>query len=200
MLEKKTNKPVRDKALWDEALKESPVIAAVRSEETLESALASPVRLVYLLFGNPMNLERMIAAARSRKKLLLVNADLLQGFSRDAYAVEYLAHCDASGIISTHHGTLQAARTHGLITVLRTFMIDSAAVEGAKRFLAHFQPDAVELLPAIAAPVVLDSIREAHPTLKVIAGGLISDLKQVESLVQAGVDAVSLSRPGLWVV
>jgi glycerol uptake operon antiterminator len=199
-LEKKVNKPLRDKALWDEALKNSSIIAAVRSEETLESALDSPVRLVYLLFGNPMNLAQMIAATVARKKLLLVNADLLQGFSRDAFAVEYLAHLGVSGVISTHHGTLQTARTYGLITVLRTFMIDSAAVEGARRFLANFQPDAVELLPAIAAPLVIDRFRESHPSLKVIAGGLISNLMQVDALVKAGVDAVSLSRPELWVL
>jgi glycerol uptake operon antiterminator len=199
-LEKKVNKPLRDKALWDETLKNSSIIAAVRSEETLDSALTSPVRLVYLLFGNPMNLAQMISAALARQKLLLVNADLLQGFSRDAFAVEYLAHLGVSGVISTHHGTLQAARTHGLITVLRTFMIDSAAVEGARRFLANFQPDAVELLPAIAAPLVIDRFRESHPALKVIAGGLISNLMQVDQLVKAGVDAVSLSRPELWVL
>jgi glycerol uptake operon antiterminator len=199
-LEKKINKPLRDKALWDETLKNSSIIAAVRSENTLESALASPVRLVYLLFGNPMNLAQMISAALAREKLLLVNADLLQGFSRDAFAVEYLAHLGVSGVISTHHGTLQAARAHGLITVLRTFMIDSAAVEGARRFLANFQPDAVELLPAIAAPLVIDRFRESHPALKVIAGGLISNLMQVDQLVKAGVDAVSLSRPELWVL
>lgn len=199
-MEKKINKPLRDKALWDETLKNSSIIAAVRSENTLESALASPVRLVYLLFGNPMNLAQMISAALAREKLLLVNADLLQGFSRDAFAVEYLAHLGVSGVISTHHGTLQAARAHGLITVLRTFMIDSAAVEGARRFLANFQPDAVELLPAIAAPLVIDRFRESHPALKVIAGGLISNLMQVDQLVKAGVDAVSLSRPELWVL
>jgi glycerol uptake operon antiterminator len=73
-------------------------------------------------------------------------------------------------------------------------------VEGARRFLANFQPDAVELLPAIAAPLVIDRFRESHPALKVIAGGLISNLMQVDQLVKAGVDAVSLSRPELWVL
>lgn len=190
----------RDKARWDEILKESSIIAAVRSEETLKSALASPVRLIYLLFGNPMNLAEMIAAVRGCGKLPLVNADLLQGFSRDAFAVEYLAKAGAAGIISTHHETLRAARANGLITVLRTFTIDSAAVEAGRRFLVHFQPDAIELLPAIAAPLVMDRIRDSHPALQIMAGGLVSDLMQVEKLVQAGVDAVSLSDPELWIV
>lgn len=190
----------RDKALWDEIVRDSRIIAAVRGSETLEQALDSPVRIVYLLFGNPMNIADAIAAVRARGKLPLVNADLLQGFSRDALAVEYLAHCGAGGIISTHHETLRAARARGLITVLRTFVIDSAAVEAGRRFLANFQPDVIELLPAIAAPLVLERIRAAHPALFVVAGGLLSDLRQVDDLIKAGVDAVSLSDPALWIL
>lgn len=187
-----------DKPLWDAIVRESRIIAAVRSMETLNQALDSPVRIVYLLFGNPMNIAGAIASVRKRGKLPLVNADLLQGFSRDASAVEYLAHCGAAGIISTHHETLRAARARGLITVLRTFVIDSAAVDAGQRFLANFQPDVIELLPAIAAPLVIERIRAAHPGLFVIAGGLLSDLHQVDDLIKAGVDAVSLSDPALW--
>ena len=78
----KPEKPAapRDKQLWDETVQESRIIAAVRSTETLEQALRSPVRIVYLLFGNPMNIAGMIASVRERGKLPLVNADLLQGF------------------------------------------------------------------------------------------------------------------------
>lgn len=189
-----------DRSLWDEIVRESRIIAAVRSMEMLERALNSPVRIVYLLFGSPMNIASMITSVRERGKLPLVNADLLQGFSRDASAVEYLAHCGAAGIISTHHETLRAARARGLITVLRTFVIDSAAVEAGQRFLANFQPDVIELLPAIAAPLVLERIRAVHPDLFVIAGGLLSDLRQVDELVKAGVNAVSLSDPALWIL
>jgi glycerol uptake operon antiterminator len=188
------------KHLWHEMLSQTRIIAAVRSPEGLERALASPVRIVYLLFGSPMNIASMVGAVRGRGKLPLVNADLLQGFSRDAHAVEYLASCGTAGIISTSHETLRAARAQELITVLRSFMIDSASVDSGRRFLTHFQPDAVELLPAIAAPLVLDRIREGHPSLHVIAGGLVTTLKQVEGLIHAGVDAVSISDPGLWVI
>lgn len=192
--------PAREKHRWDEILGDTRIIAAVRSTASLERALASPVRIVYLLFGNPMNIAGMVAAVRERGKLPLVNADLLQGFSRDAYAVEYLASCGTGGIISTSHETLRAARAQELVTVLRTFMIDSASVDSGRRFLSNFQPDAIELLPAIAAPLVVDRIREGHPGLHVIAGGLVTTLKQVETLVAAKVDAVSLSDPDLWVI
>jgi glycerol uptake operon antiterminator len=190
----------RTKHHWDEILGQTRIIAAVRSSEALERALASPVRIVYLLFGNPMNIAAMVKAVRDCGKLPLVNADLLQGFSRDAFAVEYLANCGTGGIISTSHETLRAARAQELITVLRTFMIDSASVDSGRRFLVHFQPDAIELLPAIAAPLVINRIREGYPDLHVIAGGLVTNLKQVEALVEAKIDAVSLSDPQLWVI
>jgi glycerol uptake operon antiterminator len=190
----------RRKHHWDEVLSQTRIIAAVRNEETLACALASPIKIVYLLFGNPMTIANMVKAVQDCGKLPLVNADLLQGFSRDSFAVEYLAHCGTAGIISTNHETLRAARAQELVTVLRTFMIDSASVDSGRRFLAHFQPDAVELLPAIAAPLVIDRIREGHPDLHVIAGGLVTNLKQVEALVAAKIDAVSLSDPQLWIV
>jgi glycerol uptake operon antiterminator len=188
------------KRQWDEVLSQTKIIAAVRSPSTLASALASPIKIVYLLFGNPMTIAEMIKSAEDCGKLTLVNADLLQGFSRDAFAVEYLAHCGVAGIISTNHETLRAARAQGLLTVLRTFMIDSASVDSGRRFLAHFQPDAVELLPAIAAPLVIERIREDYPELHVIAGGLVTNLKLVEALIEAKIDAVSASDPQLWVV
>ena len=176
------------------------MLPPVTGTESMASALASPINIVYLLFGNPMNVADLVKAIRDRGKFPLVNTDLLQVFSRDAFAVEYLAHCGTAGIISTNHETLRAARTQGLVTVLRSFMIDSASVESGRRFLHNFQPDAVELLPAIAAPLVLGRIRESYPELHVIAGGLITNLKQVEAVVNAGIDAVSLSDPNLWVI
>ena len=193
-------KAAREKHCWDEFLRETRIIAAVRNAEVLQSALDSPVRIVYLLFGNPMNIGPMLKSVRDHGKLPLVNADLLQGISRDAHAVEYLASCGTAGIISTNHETLRSARAQELVTVLRTFIIDSAAVESGRRFLMNFQPDAIELLPAIAAPLVIDRIRESHPQLHVIAGGLVTTLKQVERLIDAKVDAVSLSDPNLWLI
>lgn len=185
---------------WFNALGSSKIVAAVRGSDTLQQALESPVKIVYLLFGGPLNIAEMTAAIRQHGKLPLVNLDLLQGFSRDAYAVEYLAQSGAAGIISTHMESLRSARSYGLITVLRTFMIDSAAVAASRRSLDRFAPDAVELLPAIAAPLVLDRIREGRAKLPIIAGGLVTDLKQAERLVTAGIDAVSLSDPKLWIV
>ena len=188
----------RKKPQWDEILRESHLIAAVRDKDGLQRALISPLKIVYLLFGNPMNITGMLSSVCAEGKLPLVNADLLQGFSRDAYAVEFLANSGTAGIISTHHETLRAAHSMELITVLRTFMIDSAAVDASRRFLAHFHPDAIELLPAVAAPLVLEHVRKDHPDLQVIAGGLVHDWMTVEGLISAGVDAISISNASFW--
>ena len=103
-------------------------------------------------------------------------------------------------IISTHQDVHRAARRHGLITVQSTFALDSAAVEAGLRAIQNCQPDAVEMLPAVAAPRVAPRIRQAQPHLRIVAGGRIANFKEIEDLLAAGIDAVSVSDPQLWVV
>ena len=65
--------------------------------------------------------------------------------------------------------------------------------------MGQFLPDAIEILPAIAAPRVAPRFRSVHPNLRIVAGGLISDLKEVESLLANGINAVSVSDPRFWI-
>jgi glycerol uptake operon antiterminator len=113
--------------------------------------------------------------------------------------VEFLAAAGAAGIVSTHSDVLRAGCKLGLITVQRTFALDSAAVEAGLRASNQFVPNAVEILPAVAAPRVARCFREAHPLLRVVAGGLIADLKEVEGVLAAGIDAVSVSDSRFWI-
>ncbi|MEP6962071.1 MAG: glycerol-3-phosphate responsive antiterminator [Acidobacteriota bacterium] len=184
---------------WNDVLENRHIIAAVRNAEALQAVLASEIQVVYLLFGNPLNIKDLLRVMRERGKLPLVNLDLLNGFSRDSINAEYLASCGAAGIVSTHHEILRASRKQKLITVQRTFALDSAAVDAGLRSLDQFLPDAIEVLPAVAAPRVVARFRQAHPELRVIAGGLVSGLKEVESLLGAGIDAVSVSDSALWI-
>ncbi len=175
------------------------IIAAVRSHDALALAAKSPLEMVYLLFGNTLNVASLIASLRECGKLPLVNLDLLTGFSRDRCNVEYLEQCGAAGIVSTHHEVLHAAKSRGLITVLRTFALDSAAVEAGLRAIQQCHPDAVEILPAPVAPRVAVKIRAAHNSLRIIAGGLVANLKEVEELLAGGIDAVSVSDHRFWI-
>lgn len=184
---------------WGEVLDNGHIIAAVRNMEGLAAVVKAPTRAVYLLFGNPLNIVDLIKTLRDSGKLPIVNLDLLHGFSRDSINAEYLASCGAGGIISTHGEVLRAARKQGLITVQRTFALDSAAIEAGIRTTNQFLPDAIEILPAVAAPRVAARFRRVHPSLRIVAGGLISDLKEVEALLAAGIDAVSVSDTRFWI-
>ncbi|HWE50175.1 MAG TPA: glycerol-3-phosphate responsive antiterminator [Bryobacteraceae bacterium] len=175
------------------------IIAGVRNTEDLAIAAKSPVKMVYLLFGNTLNIAEMIGLMRDSGKLPLVNIDLLSGFSRDACNIEYLERCGAAGIVSTHQELIRTARNRGMITILRTFALDSSAVDACLRATQNCQPDAVEILPAVAAPRVAARIRQIYPDLRIIAGGLVADLKEVESLMANGIDAVSVSNSSFWV-
>jgi glycerol uptake operon antiterminator len=181
-----------------ELIAERPLIPAVRTAEHLADALESAARLVYLLCGDASNIRALIAAIHEAAKVAIVNVDLVGGLSRSAPAVEFLAECGADGIISTHSEVLKAAHSRKLLAIQRSFMLDSLALNSMLRSLEHFLPDAVEVLPAAAAPGVIGALRERHPVLTVTAGGLVSSLREIDRLVSAGVSAVSVSQRSLW--
>jgi glycerol uptake operon antiterminator len=176
------------------------IIAAVNSAEKFAAALSSPTRAIYLLTGTPLTIPEMLARARDHGKVCLVNTDFLDGLSRDRYAIEFLAAHKANGIVSTRFEILKVAHSLGLITVQRTFAIDSAAVNAALRCLAQFVPDAMEVLPAIATPKVALKLHSAFPSLRIIGGGLIENVSEIEALLAAGVHAVSVSDERLWLI
>jgi glycerol uptake operon antiterminator len=184
---------------WRDVLERRHIIAAVRNDAGLSAAEKSPTETVYLLYGNTLNIAQLLRRLRDNGKLPLVNLDLLAGFSRDSINAEYLSSCGAAGVISTHGEVLRASRKHGLITVQRTFALDSAAIEAGLRTMSQFLPDAIEILPAVAAPRVAPRFRNVYPNLRIVAGGLISDLKEVESLLASGINAVSVSDPRFWI-
>ena len=184
---------------WGDVLANRHIIAAIRTKEVLVEAAKSPTEVVYLLFGNPLNIGGLLKFLRESGKLPLVNLDLLTGFSRDPINAEYLSQCGAAGIVSTHSEILRAAHKRGLITVQRTFALDSTAIEAGLRATSQFLPDALEILPTVAAPRVAARFRNAHPELRIVAGGLISDMKEMEVVLASGIDAVSVRFFFFWI-
>lgn len=181
-------------------LAQTPLIPAVRIPEQLEAALASPGRIVYFLCGDLENIGQMLDLTVARGKTPIVNLDLLSGISRDQAAVTYLAHRGVHGIMSTHVEPLRHAQKLDLFAIQRSFMIDYAAVQNLLKSLEQFVPDALEILPALAAPKVLPRLRSAQASLPVIAGGLLESMREAEYCFQKGVNAVSMSDERLWIV
>jgi glycerol uptake operon antiterminator len=181
-------------------LTQTCIIPAVRAPEFLAQAIASPGKILYFLFGNPEEIGEMAGRVVAAGKVPIVNIDLASGLSRDQAAISFLAHRQIKGIISTHPEPLRAAREFGLFAIKRTFLLDSSALESALRSMDQFEPDALEVLPAMAAPHILARLRQSHPNLPVVAGGLVKTLREIECLVQQGIQSVSVSDCNLWVV
>jgi glycerol uptake operon antiterminator len=59
--------------------------------------------------------------------------------------------------------------------------------------------DALEVLPALVAPKILDRVRAIAPNLPVVGGGLIQTMKEVEELLAQGLSSVSTSNPQMWI-
>jgi len=181
-------------------LEQSRVIPSLRVAANIPAACASPSRIVFLLFGTPLMIGDIVLRLSDAGKIAIANLDLLPGLARDSAAIEFLARAGVSGVISTHQDALRAARSQGLLAVQRTFALDSAALANSLRTLEHFQPDIIELLPAVAAPLTIPMLRAAQPNLPIIGCGLVRSLMQVDELVRQGVTSVSVSDPSLWVV
>jgi glycerol uptake operon antiterminator len=179
--------------------KENPIIPAVRKSELVDQAIAGRGRIIYLLTGDPENIESMIQRCQRAGKLPILNLDLLNGFSRDKYAVNYLKRVGASGIISTHLDPLRHALAIGLYAIQRTFLLDSGAMDTISNQLKNTPVHALEILPALVAPKMLPRVRAISADLPVVGGGLIQTMKEVEDLLAQGLNAISTSNPQMWI-
>ena len=164
-----------------ETLLDEPVIAAVKTDDALTAALASPCSTVFLLASTLLNVGELVRRIHAAGKLAVVHIDLVDGLSAREVAVNSLiALCHPDGIISTHPSLIRRARHQGLLTIQ----------------LEQGKPDFVEILPGIMPRVITEiSTRTRVP---VIAGGLLRDKADVMAAMRAGASAVSTSAPELW--
>jgi|GEM_PF-322636 glycerol uptake operon antiterminator len=181
-------------------LERSRIIPAIRSSEFLPAAIASPALVVSLLYGSPLTIGDVVGKLRYAGKLPLANLNLLTGFAQDADAVSLLVKLGVAGIVSTRQSALRAAQSQGIIAVQRTFAVDTIALHNITRALHHFVPHALELLPAVAAPLAMPPLRASTPDLPVIATGLVNSPRQVDEFVRHGITAVATSSTTLWIL
>lgn len=178
-------------------LKALPIIAAVRDRETLLAAVDSPVRVIFLLGGDPFNLEELVSLAREAGKPVFIHLDLVEGISRDAAGVRWIARAvRPTGVLSTRAALLRPASEEGLATVLRMFMVDSSSLETGERMVKTCAPDLVEVMPGLVTRAIaaLRQRIEQH----VIAGGMLELERDVRAALAAGALAASTSSKALW--
>ncbi len=169
-----------------------------------DSAAISPVLeaadMIFLQGGSIAELDDVLSAFDhpiTRHKPILLNLDLLAGLSADEAALTYLSNRPLiRGIITTRHHLVQAAHNLGLQAIVRIFLQDSRAVDRGIHVARHIRPEAIELLPGIAASEVITNFSDLD--IPILAGGLIRTPEHVQHIRAAGCTAVSTSRPQLW--
>lgn len=180
-----------------ETLLDEPVIAAVKTDEALTAALASPCSTVFLLASTLLTVDGLVRRIHEAGKLAVVHIDPVDGLSSREIAVDSLiALCSPDGIISTRPTLIRRARHRGLLTVQRAFILDSLSLTSLSGQLEQGKPDFVEILPGIMPRVIAEI--SARTQVPVIAGGLLRDKADVMAAMCAGAAAVSTSAPGLW--
>lgn len=179
-----------------EALYDNPIIGAVKDVENVDIALNSRLNIIFMLCGSILNIEEIISSIKAAGKFVCVHIDLVEGLGRDGAAVEFLKKVGADGIITTKPSLIKNARACGIFAIQRLFMLDSRSLESGIKSIMEDHPDAVEIMPGIAAKVI-GSINE-KVDIPVIAGGLILDKSDIIDALSKGAVAVSTSRFNLW--
>ena len=180
-----------------EIIAEFPIIAAVKDEKELKESLMTDCKVIFILFGNICNISDIVEKIKNKDKLAIIHADLVQGLSAKTEAIDYLKlNTKADGIISTKGNLVKYAVEIGLIGILRNFIIDSMAMENVHKQVSMANPDMVEIMPGIM-PEIIEKIK-SELKLPLIAGGLISEKKDVIAALASGADAVSTTKIGLW--
>ena len=140
-----------------------------------------------------------MAKIKAAGKIAIVHVDMIQGLSTKKVAVDFIAHnTKADGIISTKNVLVEYAKEIGLFAIQRTFVVDSIALNTLKKQIELVRPDAVEIMPGVM-PKILKIMRE-YTDIPLIAGGLLSDKKDVMAAFEAGVDAISATNEDVWYV
>ena len=99
-----------------ETLLNEPVIAAVKTDEALTAALASPCSAVFLLASTLLTVDGLVHRIHDAGKLAVVHIDLVDGLSSREIAVDSLnALCHPAGIISTRPTLNRRTRHRGLL-------------------------------------------------------------------------------------
>ncbi len=174
-----------------------PVIAAVRDIEKVDMALLKPVRCIFVLAGDILNIKYPVTHIKKAGKKVFLHLDLLEGISKNSTGLKYVAREIApDGIITTKSSLINSAKNENLFTIQRVFALDSQAVNTAIREIKKVEPNAVEILPGIL-PKVIKQFSRSIP-LPLIAGGLIENAEEADNAIKAGAWTVSTSKEYLW--
>lgn len=180
-----------------EILIENPVIAAVRDDVSLEKVFMSKASIVFVLYGNIMNIKDICSKLMQNNKTVFVHIDMIEGLKGDYAGIEFIKDkVNPSGIITTKSSNIKYAKQLGLCTIQRIFIIDSYSLKTGIKNIQETEPNAVEVMPGVASKII--SKIQQKVKIPIIAGGLIDSKKDAMESLAAGAFAISTTCSELW--
>ncbi len=159
--------------------------------------MTSSCNVVFILYGNLINIASIVKQVKKAGKYAFVNIDLVDGTSNKEVVVDFIKQTtEADGIISSKAPIIRAANARGLYTIHRFFLIDSISFHNLSKQFVASKPDVVEMLPG-GMPKVLGWVKE-KVDVPVIATGLVCDKEDVVTALKAGAIAISSTSPDVW--
>lgn len=180
-----------------DAIQETPVIAAVKDDDGLQSALQNEnIRVVFILYGDICSIASIVQRIHAAEKFAIVHVDLIAGLASKEVAVDFIrSQTEADGIISTRQSFIRRAKELGLAAILRVFLLDSISLESLGKMPANL-PDCLDILPG-TMPKILRRVC-ADAKVPVLTGGLIADKEDVMAALDAGATAISTTNQAVW--
>lgn len=174
-----------------ELLQDSPVIAAVKSDEDLKKALSSECAIIFVLYGTILNLGDIINKAKASGRIVFVHADLIEGLTGKEISADFIAETTkADGVISTRNNIIRRAKELHLLAIQRFFLLDSLAFSNVLK--QANEPDIIDILPGTMPSVISRLCRQVRRP--VIASGLLTEKNDIIAALDSGATAVSTSH------
>lgn len=178
-------------------IKKCPIIAAIRDIDDVDMALSRRINCVFLLTGSILNIKYVVHCIKKARKRAFLHLDLVEGISKDSEGTKYIAEeIRPDGIITTRSNLALSARSMGMFTIQRVFILDSLAVDTAVKTIGQVEPDAVEILPGVLTKTLKRITARVNTPL--VAGGLIETEEEVKKALASGAVAISTTRKSLW--
>jgi len=179
------------------SIAKKPSIAGIKDDEGLHQVVKSECKIVFVLYGDLLNIASIVSHLKDHGKMVFINVDLIDGFSNKDIVVQFLKQqTQTDGILSAKASIIKAAKAQGLFTIHRFFLIDSFSYHNLGRQVDISQPDCIEIMPGCMPKVIGWVVDEV--SIPVIAGGLVCDREDAEAALKAGATAVSSTNPVVW--
>ena len=177
-------------------LENNPIIAAVKSDKELELALNSEVEVIFVLYGDILNVENISEKINYKNKVGIVHIDLIEGLASREISLKFIKEkTKFKGIVTTKQSIIKMAKSLNLFVIYRIFIFDSLSFENAKKHSFN-ESDAIEILPGVI-PKVIKTLSEIA-NKPIIVGGLIESKEESINALKSGATCISTTEESIW--